>query len=481
MTSLPVVAIFDIGKTNKKSVLFDKDYNLVHEEEITIPLIADEDGYPCDDLEKHIKWIIKTLDSLLAGRSWNVKALNFSTFGAAMVHIDKDGEPLTPLYSYLKPIDQKTTESFYSLFGDRHSFSHQTGAPALNMLNSGVQLFWLKKNQPEVFKKFYCSLHLPQFLSYLFTKNCQADITSIGCHTGMWDMHKKKYHDWLGRENMLHLLPEPEPFNTCRQINYKGNKFIAGIGLHDSSATLLPFTLTSTEPFAILSTGTWNITLIPGFTGEISKENYERDCLYYLLGKDQPVAASRIFLGNEFEYQLKKLNNWFQKNDSYYLSIKGDREMLQQLIEKNNYAMTFIPETMQGSGPYPALKGNGADLNLFHSFEEAYHKLVLDSAWLQKESIGLLLSHSLVKKIYVTGGFVKNQLFMDMLQNFFPGIQFHTVSINNGTALGAALALHEGWNKGFIKDNFTKTIKCKTSLHLDISHYKFPGIFYKLS
>ena len=40
-----VIAIFDIGKTNKKLLLFDQSFQLVSQEEQHFDEIADEDGF----------------------------------------------------------------------------------------------------------------------------------------------------------------------------------------------------------------------------------------------------------------------------------------------------------------------------------------------------------------------------------------------------------------------------------------------------
>ena len=41
-----VVLIFDVGKTNKKILLFDRQLNILHEEEVLFQEIPDEDGFP---------------------------------------------------------------------------------------------------------------------------------------------------------------------------------------------------------------------------------------------------------------------------------------------------------------------------------------------------------------------------------------------------------------------------------------------------
>jgi glycerol kinase len=47
-----IIAIFDIGKTNKKILLFDRSLKLVRQEEQQFEERLDEDGFPCDDLVK---------------------------------------------------------------------------------------------------------------------------------------------------------------------------------------------------------------------------------------------------------------------------------------------------------------------------------------------------------------------------------------------------------------------------------------------
>ena len=50
MSVLPVLAIFDIGKTNKKIFLFNEQYKIVFEESVTMAETVDEDGFPCEDI-----------------------------------------------------------------------------------------------------------------------------------------------------------------------------------------------------------------------------------------------------------------------------------------------------------------------------------------------------------------------------------------------------------------------------------------------
>ena len=52
MKVTPVILIFDIGKTNKKLLLFDEAYNMVYESIVQFQEIKDEDGFEGEDIIK---------------------------------------------------------------------------------------------------------------------------------------------------------------------------------------------------------------------------------------------------------------------------------------------------------------------------------------------------------------------------------------------------------------------------------------------
>lgn len=439
-----MIAIFDIGRTHKKFLVFDRHYNVVQESGAIIPDIHDEDGDACEDLQSITEWIKEKIQEVLQNSDFDIKAINFSTHGAALVHLDNENNPVTPLYDYMKPLEQDICEKFYQLFGGNKSFSMQTGSPALNMLNSGIQLYWLKNYNPTCFSKIKTSLHLPQYFNFIFSHNKHADITSIGCHTGLWDFKKRHYHTWLQTEKSACLLPPAENINTFDWVNYSSGKYIpVGIGIHDSSAALLPFVHVAEEPFVMLSSGTWNIALNPFFKGELDGEHYKKDCLYFLLNIGHKVGSSRIFLGNEYQHQVEKLEKYFGKKKEYHTEISPDPYILNDILKEQSDKDVFYPETMYGSGPFPDLKRPSPDFSNFRSFEHAYHKLMLDLVFLQKMSIELICQE--VKNLYISGGFIQNKLFMELLQSFLPGWKIYITDDKHASSLGAAVAMHNVW------------------------------------
>ena len=96
MSSQPVIAIFDVGKTNKKLFLFDQNYKVVYERSARFIETVDEDGDPCENIESLRLSVFDSLRSVFAKKEFDIKAINFSTYGASFVYIDEHGEALTP-------------------------------------------------------------------------------------------------------------------------------------------------------------------------------------------------------------------------------------------------------------------------------------------------------------------------------------------------------------------------------------------------
>jgi L-fuculokinase len=418
----PVIAIFDIGKTNKKLFLFDENYRVCFEKSEQLPEIRDEDGFPCEDIEALTAWVKNSFNELLAWHEFHIRAIHVSAHGAGLVHINEDGKPVAPLYNYLKPFPEKLKKKFYETYGGEERVAQSTASPVLGHLNSGLQLYWLKHERAEVFRKIVYSLHLPEYISYLFTNLPVSGITSIGCHTQLWDFTRNQYHDWVSKEGILEKLAPIRSSSQTTRVMLHGHNRSIGIGLHDSSAALIPYLRSFNEPFILLSTGTWNISLNPFNHTPLTAGELKKDCLCYLSYDGKPVKAARLFGGHEHEDMVHQLSEHFHKSPDYYHQVAYDEAFVQT---ESTFHLSALPP----------------------SFEEAYHRLIAHLVKKQIESTNLILQNN-IKNIYVDGGFSKNVLFMKILANAYSkqDIKIYAAELHQASALGAALVIHDHWN-----------------------------------
>src|SRR6187399_2781897 len=126
MASTPVIAIFDVGKTNKKLFLFDRQYKIVYEKTAKFIETTDEDGDTCENLESLRLSVFDSLREVFRMKEFSIRAINFSTYGASFVYIDEQGNPLTPLYNYLKKYPEELSKEFYDTYGGEKLFAHVT-------------------------------------------------------------------------------------------------------------------------------------------------------------------------------------------------------------------------------------------------------------------------------------------------------------------------------------------------------------------
>lgn len=427
-----VIAIFDIGKTNKKLLLFNYDLKMISETEEKFAETTDEDGFPCDDIDQIEKWIMASAAQLAGSDKYDLSAINFATYGATLAYLDERGKRLTPIYNYLKPIDERIPERIYRVSGGQDEFCRRTASPALGMLNSGMQTLWLKYTKPDLFSRVRHILHFPQYLSHLITGKVYSEHTSIGCHTALWDFDNMTYHRWTSEEGLS--LPEPSDISTLNDVQIGGKTIKVGIGIHDSSASLAPYFAAGQGKFLLVSTGTWCINMNPFNPEILTTEQLDRDCLCYMSIARQPVKSSRLFLGHLHDLAVDRLGLHFKTPDDHYKTVKPDSKLIKYCREKFEDSRFFFD-----SHPYSRELKENLDFFEFRSFAESYHQLMIELSDLAAEAVDLVIPEDDdIGNIYITGGFSANPLFTKLISEAYPEKNVYTSDINNATALGAA-------------------------------------------
>lgn len=417
---IPSIAVLDVGKTNKKLIVFDPDYRILLEQSDVIKETTDEDGFPCEDLHALNRWMQQSYEQALQLPGVEIKALNFSAYGASLVHIQNKGEVWGPLYNYLKPFKKEWRTHFEARHGEIRKISLETASPDLGALNSGMQLYRIFSFNPDYKFIVRHSLHLPQYLCWKFSGRAVSEISSIGCHTMLWDFNKHDYHDWVKEEKLTSYLA---PLHKGeRPVTPTGgrNGILYGSGLHDSSASLIPYLRMGGERFVVISTGTWSISFNPFNHEPLTESELDQDCLSYLTPFGDSVKASRFFIGQEHDLLLKQISDHFHKKPEVQ-NLKFNKLWFEPLQEIKN-------------------------LSEYSSADEAYHRLMWSLMKKQKQSTDLCLGGTRVQKICVDGGFSRNDIFMQMMAHIYPDCDVYAAAVPQASAIGAAMILEGSWN-----------------------------------
>jgi len=431
---MKVIAIIDIGKTNKKILLFDESFEVVYQNSTRFDEVSDEDNYPCDDIESIENWIQNEIKRIQEEGKYVIKAINFSTHGASLIYLDEHGERITPLYNYLKPLDLEAYNELYDVYGGKEEFSRKTASPAYGMLNTGLQILKLQKEKPAFWNKVATILHYPQYLSYLFTKKITVDFTSVGAHTATWDFDKMEYHQWVTDYKLN--LPTPQNGKEAVKVNLNGQEVAVGTGLHDSSSSIIPLLeKEKNNDFILLSTGTWIIAMNPFSKETLTKHQLQNNCLCFMTPQKQQIKSSMQFLGKIHEVYITALSNHFKVDVNKHLHLHLNKKLCQELIYENS--RVFLSEGIdEDFNAHPNLLANYA------SYETAYYQLIFEISKKVIHGIKLISDeNSAIKDVYISGGFNKNLIFITFLKLLKSDIIIKISDCKNESALGAALMM----------------------------------------
>ena len=288
------VAVVDLGKTHSKLALVDTESAT----EIAVsrePNVSNTDTpYASLDRDAIRRFLLDALRKLAT--DFAIDAITVTTHGATVALLDDTGELALPVLDYEFDGVSAHAEDYAQL---RPAFD-DTGSPPLpGGLNVGAQLHWLKTMFPQQFSSARTLLTWPQYWVFELTGERHNDLTSLGCHTDLYEPLHQRYSTLVDTLQLRHLLP---PTRASGQLSGTLTPAIAEqtglstdtpvyVGIHDSNASLVPHLLTHPAPFAVVSTGTWCITM--AIDGTAAQLDASRDTLLNVSAFGRAVPSVR--------------------------------------------------------------------------------------------------------------------------------------------------------------------------------------------
>lgn len=341
MTGIPVrrVAVVDIGKTNAKVALVDLETRSELLSRAQRNRVRGDGPYPHHDVDAIWSFIVGGLAAMR--RASPIEAVCVTTHGATAALVDTGGELALPVLDYEFGGPDEAREAYEEV---RAPFS-ETGSPALPAgLNLGAQLFWQQQRFPEAFAETRAVLTYPQFWTMKLTGVAASEVTSLGCHTDLWNPYARDFSTLVRRMGWRGLFPAISPAATMlgplrpeiASLTGIGPETPVACGIHDSNASLLPHLVTRKPPFAVVSTGTWVISMAVG--GRRVPLDPARDALVNVDAFGGPVPSARFMGGREFEQMVPDAGP--AADDDWSAVLSGP--------------VMLLPSVSRGSGPYPA-------------------------------------------------------------------------------------------------------------------------------
>jgi sugar (pentulose or hexulose) kinase len=336
MARAPAIAVIDIGKSNAKLALVDGETLNVIGLRTTGNRVLNG-SYPHYDVEGLWVWIRQGLKSFAV--ETEIDTISVTTHGACFALLAGDGLAL-PILDYEYPGPEAASRDYAALRGD----FRETLSPALpNGLNAGRQIFWQAKTFPDAFARVDTILPYPQYWAWRLTGAKATEVTSLGCHTDLWNPRSKIFSTLAERQDWVRLFPPLRPAWETVGTILPAVAVETGLparcrvvaGIHDSNASLLPHLVQHRRPFSVLSSGTWMIVLAPG--GSLEALDESRDCLANVDAFGDAVPSARFMAGREFELMTG--------GNVHDATTAGAAEVMSQTI-------MAMPGFAAGTGPF---------------------------------------------------------------------------------------------------------------------------------
>lgn len=426
MTALQHIAVIDIGKTNAKLALVDLE-TLTERAVITCPnTVVPGPPWPHFDVDGHWAFLLEGLKQF--HRAHRIDAISVTTHGASVALLDANGDLAAPILDYEHTYPPEIVAAYRAM---RPDFT-ETGSPlSAGGLNVGAQLHFQFATDPSLHARAHHIFGYPQYWGHRLTGNIAYDVTSIGCHTDLWNPMAGQLSSLAERLDLTAKIapvfkPEDILGTVLPQIADKTGlspKTPVACGIHDSNASLYPHLLSRSAPFSVVSTGTWVIAM--AIDGQKVTLNPNRDTLINVNALGNPVPSAKFMGGREFELIQQGQAFGFSENDVQ--SVLDDTIMLLPAVDPN-------------TGPF-----QGREMEWVNAKppESSGQRSVAVSFYLALMTGVCLDQTGAAGTTIIEGPFARNPLYLDMLRALTRRPVLSSQSAT-GTSIGAAMLFGSG-------------------------------------
>jgi len=449
------IAALDIGKTNKKIVIYDNEMRRLALRTREIGTIRVE-GFDVEDVEAVFNWVLGEFKRL--SRGFPIRAISVSTHGATVVCVGADGRPNLPPIAYTNEVDEGVHKRFWAAMGDSNEIQSLTATAELKpLINVGKLLWFQRERWPEEFERTVHVLFFPQFFSYLLSGVASADITYVGSHTYLWDYSRNDWSFVVDRLGIRDKLPKKPglPNNglglispsVAAETGLAANTLVT-LGIHDSNSSLIPYLISQKEDFLLNSTGTWCVAMHSAKSVEFAPEELGKMVFYNLSYSGNPIKTSILPGGLEYSFYKDMLmrrhgrSDWPIYDPANYIDILKERRFF------------ILPTLIPGTGQFPnsAARVIDGDEVVFADelasgkkwpgiLEDYMRGFALINLSLAIQTRIALRRIGLAPgiKVFVEGGFRQNKNYLVLLGALLPDNPLYVTDLEEATSFGSAL------------------------------------------
>jgi len=431
----------DIGTTATKALLINQNGEVIALAKQGYGIISSHNTWIEQNPKDWWDAIVKTVRRVVkdAKAKKRIKGISLSTQGGTLIPVDSRGKPLRKAITWLDQRAEKQGEKLKEKFGDDFFYSRTGYRPRSSL--PLLCIYWLKDNEPKLFKKASKFLFVNDYIIYkltgkYYTDPSNASITMLyNLKLQNWDKQLLQIAD-ISREKLSEIKDSGVPIGKLTRLAAKtlnlSQDIIVFSGGHDQYCASLGSGVFSNGD-CLVSCGTaWVLLCSIGKAVFDIKSNIipGRHVIKDKWGVMATISSGGLVI------------EWFKNNfgndetniyDLYDKKVKG--------IPAGSNNLLFFPHFIGSTAPtwQSSAKGALIGLTLSHTkcdiFKSIMEALGFEVLWNIEVIKRLGIS---IKKIKMTGGAIKNNLWPQIIADII-GKRIFVFSVSEAACLGAAI------------------------------------------
>ncbi len=424
----------DLGSTNIKAAIYDKEFNLVDRQSRPVNYIRDF-GFVEFDAWAYYQDLVGLLaDMVKTNGVSHVDEIAFTGQAESLVVVGKDGKPLMNAISWM---DERSTEECKVLAQqfDAATCEAVTGQMAVLPTWPATKILWLKNNRPDIYENAATYMLLKDYIVFCLTGQKVADM-SIATFSFYFDIYKKEY--W---QEMLAAIgvSESQLPKLCEPCSVAGN-LLADVAAKMGLGTETKVNVGTLDHFAgMIGTGNIHkggITLSTGTVMALATMSSAEE------GRNTGIAMHYGFIPNTYVMLPVAESGgvsleWFKRT---CMTVDYDT-MNAELAKREPNELLFLPYLVGTNAPEFDAEANGVfwGLRQEHDAIDMAGAVMEGVAFVLRKNCDHIVANGVkLSSIIATGGGAKSPIWCQM-QADITGLPVAIPKEKEAACLGAAM------------------------------------------
>lgn len=420
----------DIGTSSTKAIAFDLLGNVISKCNIGYSILNPKSSWSEQDPEELFNATISTIKCVVNENLKNNNKLIGVSFSSAMhgiMAVNENGDKLTDCIIWA---DTRSTEHSERIKNSKvgHEIYMKTGTP-IHPMSPLCKLAWMKDNMKEVFKNTYKFISIKEYVFFKLFGKYVVDY-SVASATGLFDIYELAWN-----KNSLEVAGVSEdklskPVSPTKAYSGMDNKYAELMGIHKDTPFIIGGSDGCLANLGANAVKPGDAAVTIGTSGAIriisdKPKNDESERIFsYILTEDHFVLGGPVNNGGI-------IFRWFRDNFSQTELLKSESlgidtyELLTEVASKvpaGANGLIFLPYLLGERAPHWDANSKGVffGINITHK-REHFLRALLEGIMFGIYSVGKALEETTgnIDAIYATGGFVRSELWVQMLADIF--------------------------------------------------------------